>query len=104
MALPIIGCIELVDKQRFVAIVLDSEHEIFVVHIASLNSVALPSSSSLDVYPFRRPEIGGFIAKNAFTTIPDKYADFANIFSSDLTSKLFEHTEINDHAIELMNG
>ena len=32
-----------------------------------------------------------------------EYLDFADVFSSDLTSKLPEHTGINDHAIELVD-
>ena len=58
-----------------------------------------PSSSSLDVDP-----IAGLIAKEALTKVPDEYVDFANVLSPDLTFKLSECIEINDHAIELVNG
>ena len=36
------------------------------------------------------------------TKVPIEYANFA--FSLNLISELFEHTEINYHAIELVNG
>ena len=36
--------------------------------------------------------------------VPAKYLDFADVFSPDLAFELLEHTRINDHAIELVNG
>ncbi len=35
--------------------------------------------------------------------IPNKYADFVNIFSPKLTTELPKHTSINNHAIELVD-
>ena len=92
------------DKKEFAAAVLDSEHETYVVHVGSVSSDALPSSSPLDVYPSRRPQISNLIAKKASTKIPAKYSDFADVFSPDLASKLPEHTGINNYAIELVEG
>ena len=43
------------------------------------------------------------MANKALTSISTKYSDFVDIFSSELASKLFEHTRINDHAIELVD-
>ena len=77
---------------------LDKNSETFVVHVASL------SSTPLDVYPSRRPQISSLIAKKAPTKVPNKYLDFADVFSPDLASELPEHTGINDHAIELINS
>ena len=76
---------------------LDQGSETFVIHVVSLSSDASPSSSPLDVDP-----IAGLIAKEAPTKVFVEYADFA--FSPDLTSELSEHTGINDHAIELVDG
>ena len=39
----------------------------------------------------------------AAISIPTKYSDFAAVFSSKLASELPKHTEINDHAIELVD-
>lgn len=36
--------------------------------------------------------------------IPSKYADFANVFFPDLAAELLEHTEINNHAIKLIDS
>ena len=94
------------DKKEIAAAVLDSESETFVVHVVSLNSDMLPSFSplELDVYPSRRSQVSGLIAEEAFTKVPAKYSDFADIFSPDLTSELLKHIRIYNHAIELVNG
>ena len=52
----------------------------------------------------RRPQVSGLIAEKAPTKVPAKYSDFADVFSPDLISKLPEHTGINDHVIELVDG
>ena len=96
--------VELVGKKEFTAIALDLESETFILHVASLSSNALPSSSPLDVHLSRRPQIFGLIVKEAPTKVPAKYSDFADVFSPDLASELSEHTRINDHAIELVEG
>ena len=103
-ALPTTRRVELVGKKEIAAAALDPESETFVVHVASLSSNALPSSSPLDVHLSRRPQIPGLIAKEAPTKVPAEYSDFADVFSPDLASKLPEHTGINDHAIELVDG
>ena len=103
-ALPTTRRVELVGKKEFAAAALDLESETFVVHVASLSSNALPSSSPLNVHPSRRPQISGLIAKEAPIKVPTKYSDFLDDFFPDLASKLFEHTEINNHTIELVNG
>ena len=89
-------------KKEFAAIALDSEHETYVVHIASLSSMQLVAS--LDVYPSWRPQISGLITKKASTKVPAKYSDFADIFSLDLVSELHEHNGINDYTIKLVDG
>ena len=66
--------VELVGKKEFAAIALDPESETFVVHVASLSSDGLPSSSPLDVHPSRRPQISGLNAEDAFTTVPAKFS------------------------------
>ena len=104
--LPTTRRVELVGKKEFAAAALDPESETFVVHVASLSSDASPSSSplELDVHPSRRPQVSGLIAEEAPTTVSAEYSDFADVFSPDLASELLEHTGINDHAIELVDG
>lgn len=89
--------VKLVEKKDFAVAALDLEYKTFIVHIVSL------SSTLLDVYPSCRAQISGLIAKKAPTKVSDKYVNFADVFSLDLMSKLLEHTEINDYAIELVD-
>ena len=97
-ALPTIRHVKLVGKKVFATAALDPKYEIYVVYVASFGS------PPLDVHPSRRPQISSLIAKEAPTKVPAEYSDFANVFSPDLASKLPEHTGINDHAIELVEG
>ena len=83
---------------------LDPEYETYIVHVGSVSSDALPSSSLLNVPSLKKPQIFGLIAKKAPTKVSTEYLDFANVFSPDLASELLEHTRINDHAIELVDG
>ena len=103
-ALPTTRCVELVGKKEFATTALDSEHETYVVHVGLVNSNALPSSSPFNIHPFCRPQIASMIAEKAFTKVSTKYLDFADIFLSNLASKLPKHTGINNHAIKLVNG
>ena len=104
MTLPTTRRVELVGKKEFAAVALDPDYKTYVVHVGFVNFVALPSSSLLDVHPTCRPQIAGLIAEKAPTKVPVKYADFADVFSPDLASKLPEYTRINNHAIELVDA
>ena len=93
--LPTTKQVELIGNQEFAAAALNPEHKAFVVHIAAL-SVGLGD----EVYPSRRSQIAHLKEDEAFTEVPSKYADFADVFSSRLATELPEHTGITDHAIE----
>lgn len=41
-------------------------------------------------------------ANKVFTSVPSKYANFADVFSENLAAKLPKHTKINNHAINLV--
>ena len=90
--------VELVRKKEFAATAFDSEYKTFIVHIAFL------SSTLLNVHLFCKLQISSLITKEASTKVLDKYINFADVFSLDLASKLPEHIEINNHAIELVDG
>ena len=100
-AFPTTRRIELMDKKEFAAAALNPEHETYVVHVASLSFTPL---ASLNVHPSWKPQISGLIAEKASTKVPAEYLDFADVFSPDLASELFEHNGINDHAIKLVDG
>ena len=57
-----------------------------------------------DIYPLYRPQLANLIAKEDSTKVFVKYANFLDVFFLDLSSKLPEHTGINNYAIELINS
>ena len=96
------------EKKKFAAAALDSEYKTFVVHVTSLSSTRLVASLRFipldaDVHPSCRPQISGLISKEALIKISNKYVNFVNVFSQDLTFKLPEHNGINNNIIKLVN-
>ena len=77
---------------------LDENSKTFVVYITSF------SSTPFVVYPSRRLQIFRLIAEKSLTKVPAEYSDFVDVFSPDLAFELLKHTEINDHAIKLVDG
>ena len=43
------------------------------------------------------------VTNEAPNSILTEYSNFVNVFSSELALEILEHTEINDHAIELVD-
>ena len=93
--------VKLVGKKEFAAATFNSEHEIYVVHIASLSSTLL---IVFNVYLSRRSWISGLIVEEIPTKVPAEYLAFADVLSPDLTSELLEHIGINDYAIKLVGS
>ena len=89
-------------KKKFAAASLNPKHETYVVHVAFLSSILFVAF--LNIHPSRESQISGLIAEKASTKISAKYLNFADVFSLDLATKLFEHTEINAHTIDLEEG
>ena len=89
--------VEWIEKKKFVAIALDLEDKIFIVHVAS---IYLDS----DVNSSQKAQTALLEVVNAPTIIPFEYADFVDIFSKDLPAKLPEYTDINDYIINLIKG
>ena len=63
------------------------------MHVAFLN---------LGIYPDRKAEIASLLTEEV--KIPNKYSDFANVFSEEKALILLKRTELNEHAINLKNG
>ncbi len=55
------------------------------------------------MHPSRRAQIAHLKVDEASTQVPSEYADFADVFSPKLAVELPKHTEINDHALELVD-
>ncbi len=96
--LPTTRQVELIGKKEFAVTALNPKYEAFVVHVATLSV-----NSGDEVHPSRRAQIAHLKADEAPIKVPSKYTDFADVFSPKLAIELSEHTEINDHAIELVN-
>ena len=94
------------EKKKFAAVALDPQYEIFVVYIASLNSVAFFSFTPLDadIHLFYSNKIADLIAEKALTKVLAQYANFTNVFSLDLASKLPKNNRINNSTIKQVNG
>ena len=56
-----------------------------------------------EMHPLKRAQIAHLKANEVFTKVSNKYANFADIFSSKLAVELHKHTRINDYIIELMD-
>ena len=56
------------------------------------------------VYPSCRSQRTNLIAEKTLTKVSVKYANFEDVFSPDLASKLSKHTRINNYAIKLVDA
>ena len=88
----------MIGEKEFATTALDPEYKSFVIHVA-----ALSVDPGDEVKPSRRAQIAHLKADEAFTKVPSKYVNFADIFSLKLAAKFPKHTGINDHAIELVD-
>lgn len=88
--------VELIGKKEFADAAMDLGDETFVVHVASLQVDSIQTT--------RRAQLASLLADGAPTTIPSEYAEFADILSPDNAAKLPNHTDINDHPIDLFEG
>ena len=96
-----IKLVELVRKKEFAVAALNPGYNTFVVYIASFESFR--NNQESNIYLFCRVQITALIANEAPNSIFIEYSEFTDGFSPKLASELFEHTEINDHAIELVD-
>ena len=92
-ALPTTKQVEFINKKEFAKVALDENSETFVVHVAFFD---------LEIYPNRETQIALLLTKEV--KIPDKYLDFADVFSEEKALVLPERTELNEHAIDLEDG
>ena len=88
----------MISKKEFTIAALNLKHNAFVAHVATLN-VDLGN----EIHPSKRAQIVQLIKVNkAFTKVPSKYVDFANVFLPKLAIELPKY-EIHKYAIELMD-
>ena len=93
--LPTTKQVELINKKKFAKVALDKKSETFFIHMALLNLIP-------GIYPDRTAQITSLLIKKV--RIPDKYSDFANVFSEKKALVLSERIELNEHTIDLEDG
>ena len=105
-ALSITSRVKLINKREFVKAALDVNFETFVVYITALEMpTAMPIYllKTSQVQGLDKPTLAILQWDKACTKIPAEYADYADIFSSDLAIELLENMEINELAIKLID-
>ena len=93
-ALATIQRVVIIDKKEFMAAALNEEDETFVVYMAAFNMV------DSSVHPSQQAQISSLDVKEVI--IPFEYTDYTDVFSPDSAAELLEHTDINNHPIDLI--
>ena len=89
--------VEFINKKKFAKAALDKNVKAFVVHISFLSL-----RSKITIHLAWENQIALLLAKEI--TILVKYADFANIFLKKSIKILQKRTNINKHAIKLVDA
>lgn len=84
----------LIGKNKFAAAILDLEHEAFVLYVVAFSVNLVDEVRSL-----WKAQIVYVKGDEASIKVPNKYANFADVFSPKLVIELPKHTKINDHAV-----
>ena len=88
--------VEIITKGEFVAVALNTDDEIFMVHIA-----ALVEPTTILIHPFCQAKVASLMSEK--TGICAEYSNFFSIFSLKSGAELQGHTRINDYLIDLLN-
>lgn len=83
--------IELFEKREYAIAALDKKSKTFIKNKAAL--------LAMSINPNGEAQIRALIGKNAHIEVPAEYLDYANIFSSDFTIRLLEHSRIYNYTI-----
>ena len=95
-ALLITRRVEIINKLGFTAVALNADNETFMVHVAAPTKPTI-----MLIQPFCQAKVAALTSEE--TGIPAEYSDFFDVFSSDSTTKLPEHTKINNYPINLLD-
>ena len=89
--------VEIIDKKKFTAAVLNVDNKIFVLH-----KVALAEPILMPIHPSCQAQ--DTLLTSEETKILAKYSNFSNVFSSDSAAELLKQTKINDYPINLLDN
>ena len=70
------------------------------MHVSALEAPL----SGMIIHPSQEAQIAALNQKEAPTKVPVEYLDFSDVFSAEDALVLPEQTELNEHAIELVDG
>ncbi len=87
-------------KKKFTIMILEPDHKALVIYIATLN---ISSNIGDEVHPSKSAQITHLKVDKTLTKVFNNYANFADVFSPKLAIKLLKYTNINNHAIELID-
>lgn len=58
----------------------------------------------MPIHPSQRAQVALLLADEAPVDVPSEYSNYADVFSPESAVELPEHTGINDHPINLVDG
>ena len=79
---------------------MDEKSETFVVYVAALETLL----AGIAIHLSRVAQILALIQDEASTKVPNKYEDYADVFSFDLAMELLKNIGINEHIIKLQDS
>ena len=91
------GQVKLIRKKKFTATTFNQENKSLVIHVNSI-------IQNWDIYPFWGAQIALLKVDETLNSVSLKYANFAEVFSTNLAIELPDHTGIDDHIINLIKG
>ena len=90
--------VKLIREKKFIIIALDLKYKAFIIYVAAFNV-----NSNDKLYPLKKVQKAQLKVNKMPIKVLHKYIDFIDVFLSKLSAKLFEHTRINNHAIQLID-
>ena len=89
--------VKLIDKMVFANVASDENVEAFVVYVALLSR-----GSKMSINPAREDQITSLLTEEVIILV--KYLDYTDVFSKNSAAELPERTDLNKHAIDLIEG
>ena len=89
--------VKIINKTKFVILVLNEDNENFVIYIAALTKLI-----TMLIYPFYQAQIALLTSKKIGISI--EYSDILNVLFSNSAMELPKYTRINNHFINLLDN
>lgn len=96
-AFPTTKQVKLIRKKDFAVVALNLVDETFVVYVTFIGQDS-------NIYASCETQIAFLKVDEALISSLSEYTNFIDVFFNNLAVKLWEHTRINDHTINLVEG